>query len=252
MPIFALPAIIGGIAAAGGSVAGSLISKSGANKAATTQANAETQAAQLQKQAADESLAFQKQQYSDQTKRMQPWLDTGNAALGKINALQPFQAPTTVDEQNDPGYQFRLAEGQKALEHSAAARGNVLGGAAMKAATRYGQDYSSNEYGNVYARRMGEYQQNYNQLAGQAGIGQTAGQGLGTLGANLGSNVGNTLMNSATNQGGYLGNAAAARASGYVNSGNTWGNLISSGGQAFSDYLASRNKPQNPATLWAP
>ncbi len=238
----------------GAAIAGSVIAGSGAKKAATTQADAEIQTAQLQKQTADQALAFQKQQYADQVQREQPWLDTGNAALGKINALQPFQAPTTVDEQNDPGYQFRLAEGQKALERSAAARGTPLGGGALKAAARYGQDYSSNEYGNVYARRMGEYQQNYNQLAGQAGLGQTATNNLGTLGNSLSGQASNTLMNSANQQGLAMNNAAAARASGYVTNANTTGNLVSTagaaGGQGLADWLAARRQPQQGLDLF--
>lgn len=240
----ATSAIIAGVGAAG-AIGGSAISAVAGSKAAGKQADAATDAAQLQKQSADESLAFQKQQYADSVARSQPWVDTGTAALGKINALQPFAAPTTVDEQNDPGYQFRLAEGQKALERSAAARGNVLGGGAMKAAERYGQDYSSNEYGNVYNRRMAEYNNNLSQLNTEAGLGQTTATGLNAQGANLGTNVGNTLTNSANAQGNSIQNAAAARASGLVNTGNTVGAGISSAGQSIADYLRTRSSGYN-------
>src|SRR5262245_4034208 len=72
-----------------------------------------------------------------------------------------FEAPTDVTEQNDPGYAFRRAEGQKALERGAAAQGVLLTGGTEKALSRYNQDYASNEYQRVYDRAMGEYQTAY-------------------------------------------------------------------------------------------
>ena len=50
-----------------------------------------------------------------------------------------------ADFQADPGYAFRLSEGQKALERQAAARGGLISGAALKAAQRYGQDAASQD-----------------------------------------------------------------------------------------------------------
>jgi hypothetical protein len=50
---------------------------------------------------------------------------------------QTFQAPTSVTEQNDPGYQFRLQQGQDALQNSAAARGGLLSGGTAKALSDY-------------------------------------------------------------------------------------------------------------------
>ena len=47
-----------------------------------------------------------------------------------------------------PGYEFRLNEGLGALEGTAAARGGLFSGNAMKSALQYGQDYASNEYNN--------------------------------------------------------------------------------------------------------
>lgn len=52
----------------------------------------------------------------------------------------------------DPGYQFRLDQGMKGLNNSAAARGGLLSGAALKAADQYNQDYASGEYGNAFNR----------------------------------------------------------------------------------------------------
>ena len=67
--------------------------------------------------------------------------------------------------QADPGYGFRLSEGMKALERSAAARGGLMSGGTGKALQRYGQDLASQEYGNAFQR----FQQD---RAARAGLGQ--------------------------------------------------------------------------------
>jgi hypothetical protein len=60
----------------------------------------------------------------------------------------------------DPGYQFRLAEGQRALENSGAARGVTNTGGNMKGLLDYGQQAASQEYGNVYNRNLNTYNTN--------------------------------------------------------------------------------------------
>lgn len=71
---------------------------------------------------------------------------------------QPFVPPTGAAIYEDPGYQFRLEEGAKALERSAAARGVLRTGGTLKDLLSYGQDLASQEYENVYGRRWGEHQ----------------------------------------------------------------------------------------------
>jgi hypothetical protein len=120
---------------------------------------------------------------------------------------------SSADFEKDPGYDFRLAEGQKALERSAAARGNALGGSAVKASQRFGQDYASNEFLNAYNRFQSNRATKYNQLAGLAGLGQ---QSANTL-ANAGTNSANNISGILVNQGNRLGDA---RASGYASTAN--------------------------------
>lgn len=169
-----------------------------------------------------------------------PLVNTSLGAKGSL--LQPFgeqfQAPTDVTEQNDPGYKTRLATGMKLLQNSAAAKGTLLNGGTGKDITQFGQDYASNEYGNVYNRAFNEYAQRYNQynqgksdiynrLAALSGTGQVAANQLGLLGQDASHNVGNILMNSAQQIGQNINNAGAARASGIVGSGNAWGGAVS-------------------------
>lgn len=91
--------------------------------------------------------------------------------------------------QTDPGYLFRLGEGQKVLENSAAARGGLLSGQTGKALQQYGQNFASNEFGNIYDRyrglidagygrhlddykgRVAERESKFDKLTGQSGTG---------------------------------------------------------------------------------
>lgn len=221
-----------------GAIGSSIFRGISASKAAKTQSRAAMSAAQLEYQASQNALDFQKQQWQTTQQNMAPWLQAGQGAITNLAGLlgpggelaqpwtQQFHAPTAVTEQNDPGYQFRLNEGLKALQNSAAARGGALTGATSKDLERYSQDYASNEYGNVYGRALGEYQQNYNifqqnqanrfnRLAAISGAGQVSAGQLGSFGQAAAGNVGNILLGSSAYQGNMLQQAAAARASGY-------------------------------------
>jgi hypothetical protein len=170
----------------------------------------------------------------------------GTAATGGGfgSLLQPygqtFQAPTNVTEQNDPGYQFRLNQGNQLLQNSAAAKGGLLSGGTAKALMDFGQNDASNEYSNVYNRALNNFQTNYNQynndqstlfnrLAAISGMGQTSAGQLNSNGSQAASNVGSILLGSGQQIGNDLQNAGAARGSGYVGGANAIGGGISSG-----------------------
>lgn len=84
------------------------------------------------------------------------------------------------DLTSDPGYQFRLKQGQDALNASLAAQGLSESGPALKAAQEYGQNFATNEYGNAYDRWL---QQN-KQLSG-----------VGAQGLETATSTGNVLGN---------------------------------------------------------
>jgi len=75
-------------------------------------------------------------------------------------AATPFEAPTAADMAADPSYQFRLQQGQDALERSGAARGVTNTGGTLKDILDYGQNAASQEYGNVYGRMRDTYDAN--------------------------------------------------------------------------------------------
>lgn len=81
-------------------------------------------------------------------------------------SFRSFEAPTGLTEENDPGYQARLALGQQGVERSAAARGTLLTGGTLKDINDYAQNQASQEFGNVYNRALQTYGTQYQQAAG--------------------------------------------------------------------------------------
>ena len=61
---------------------------------------------------------------------------------------------------NDPGYQFRLAEGEKAIRRAANAGSGARTGATFKALMGHGQGLASAEYDAAYQRAMQQYRTN--------------------------------------------------------------------------------------------
>jgi hypothetical protein len=75
-------------------------------------------------------------------------------------AAVPFTGPTAEDMAADPSYQFRLRQGQEALERSGAALGVTNTGGTLKDILDYGQRAASQEYGNVFGRQRDVYDLN--------------------------------------------------------------------------------------------
>ena len=122
----------------------------------------------------------------------------------------------------DPGYQWRLAQGQKGIDRSMAARGGLLSGAAVKASADYNQGAASQEYGNAYNRFQTDRSNILNPLQSLAGMGQTATGQMQQSAQNYGNNVGNNLMG-----------AGNARASGYMGMGNALSGAIGQGANLY-------------------
>jgi hypothetical protein len=221
-------------AAIGGSA---LLGAYSANRAAGEQADAATRAAEAQAGASRYAADLQQQQYRENVQRQQPFYQAGVNALPELVQASRY-TPFGMDQFTaDPGYGFRLSEGQKALDRSAAARGGLISGGALKAATRFGQDMGSQEYTNAFNRYQTERQARLGPLQSLTGMGQSTANTIGAAGQNMASNVGNYGMQGANATGeGYMG-AANARASGYMGGYNA----INSG---LSNYL-NYNSPVN-------
>lgn len=217
-----------------GSIVGAAINSKASKKAAQQQAAAAGEANALQKemfdinradqmpflkagQAGNAQLSYllglnqspytvQNEQGEDVT--VNPY-DNINSGLGGFGSLS--RSFTMNDYQADPGYAFRLSEGQKALNRAMNAKGKYFSGEAIKGLTDYNQNSASNEFMNAYNRFNTNQTNLYNRLAGISGTGQQSANQLNSLGQNYANTVGSNLMD--------IGNA---RAAGTVGSANAW------------------------------
>ena len=177
----------------------------------------------------------------------QPWMNAGTSALQQLQQLansdqsinvmndagyrpesgltNPGNFNFSTDGPNaDPSYQWRMQQGQQALEASAAAKGGYFSGQTGIDLTNYGQNAASQEYQNQFNRYqtqlsdyMGQQQFNANQYQsaynrqGQeqeaqldaykqlAQMGQNATNQYSGLTSNLGSSLANMFVNQGNN-----------------------------------------------------
>lgn len=236
-----------------GAVAGGLIAANGAKKAAKTQADSAQAASDSSLQAQRESLAFQQKQADQARADNEPWRVAGGNALSQLagrtadggDFMRNFGMS---DFQADPGYQFRLAEGMKGLTNSAAARGGLLSGAALKAASAYNQNMGSQEFGNAYSRFNTNRDAQYNKLADLAGIGQRASTSNANNSMQLGRDGAMGMMNTAQQVGNNMMGAGNARASGYMAQGNALTGALNQGVSAWKNF----NKPPTVGQQYVP
>ena len=192
--------------------------------------SASRQAGDMQAAAASRAADLQYQQFRDQAALLEPFRQAGVRALPQLESqrnMMPGAFTGKVDLTQDPGYAFRLSEGQKALDRSAAVRSGAMSGSALKNAVRFGQDYGSQEYQNAFGRALTGYNADvareatgYNRLAALAGYGQTATGQIGAAGQNMASNVGNLMTSgAAANAAGTVGgiNALTGGLGSYLN-----------------------------------
>ena len=217
---------------AGGSIVGGLMGSKAAKSAARTQAASADYAAQLQQEQFDKQIELQA-----------PFREAGLTAQNKLldymglspNAGGKYARDFSMaDYQADPGYAFRLSEGMKGLNATAAARGGLISGNALRAATQYGQEMGSQEYQNAYNRYQTNRSNQLNPLQSLMGAGQTATNTMGQAGQNYANQAGEAYMG-----------AGNARASGYVGSANAWSNAIGNATNVYNqNQMINRMFPQ--------
>lgn len=148
-----------------------------------------------------------------------PSLAQANPTIAPPGSGAPADAQTAQQNafanfHTDPGYQFAVDQGTKALTNSAAARGVLNSGNTAIALQNYGQGMAEQQYGNYFAR-----------LQSLAGLGQSATGSTASAGAQAAGNAGNALMA-----------GGAARASAY-------GGVAQAGNQGIQNYLMSQYLP---------
>jgi hypothetical protein len=216
----------------GGALVGGYLSGQAAQKGAQTQADAMR-----------ESAALQKQMFDIQNAQQAPYREAGYSALSDIGGMKPYLTqqfgPEQFQQGMDPGYAFRLQQGQRALQAQQNQAGGLIGGNALAAMQDYTQGQASQEYGNAFNRFQTQRGNIYNTLAGIAGLGQTS---LGQTGQLAGT--------TAQGVGGALAGAGSALGAGQIAMGNAIGGGVQGAGNAYmlSQILGQRN----PLTMQAP
>ena len=218
--------------AAAGQAIGGLSSASAAKKASNAQVAAAQQASDLQRE-----------MYYKNLEQQAPFREAGLTAQNKLLDYMGLSAGaggkyakdfSMADYQADPGYAFRLSEGMKGLNATAAARGGLISGNALRAATQYGQDMGSQEYQNAYNRYQTNRSNQLNPLQSLMGASQTATNTMGAAGQNYANQAGEAYMG-----------AGNARASGYVGSANAWNSALGSAVNTMTqNSLMNRMFPQ--------
>ena len=195
-------------------------------------------AAGAQKRAARDAAAAQEQAYARQEELQEPFRQAGltaqNRLLDYLALSEDKTAPgygkyardfSMAEYTADPGYGFRMSEGMKALERSAAARGGLLSGATLKGIQRFGQDLASQEYMTAFNRYQANRANQLNPLQSLMGAGQTSTNVLTGAAGQTGQGMANTAM-----AGGQ------ARASGYMNMANALNQGLSTGAGFAAQY----------------
>ena len=250
-------------AIAGSAIIGGMASSS----AAKEQSRAAGEATQAQRDIADQQTALQREQYLKQLELNAPFREAGltgqnmllaqlqggpyaTAQFGGVPGYNPASAMRNFgagDFQADPGYAFRLSEGLKGMNATAAARGGLLSGNALRAGQEYGQQMGSQEYQNAFNRYQAnralqaqEYGNAFNRfqtertntlapLQSLAGVGQSATQQAQQASQNYAAGAGNALGNFGNAQASNIIGAGNARASGYVGGANALSGAVGQG-----------------------
>jgi hypothetical protein len=222
-----------GMAIMGGALlGGAILSSNAARGAAQTQADAAANATAQQQNALNQQIALN-----------QPFYDVGVAANKGLSTQAPYTpAAFNYNQNTDPGTQFRLQQGLNAMNATAAARGGLISGNALKAGQDYGQAQGSQEYQNAFNRY----------LAGNAQNAQA--YGINTANQQFLANQGQSSANNTANSLGNFGNAAAsnaigagnAQAAGQVGSANAYSSAVGQGIGAYQtnslmNMLGNRN-----------
>ena len=242
---------------AGASLLGAGAGLYGSSRASKAQASAARDAANAQVQAAERAGQEQRAMFERQVELQAPFREAGLTAQNRLMTLLGLEggqagAPdfgrysrdfSMADFEADPGYAFRLSEGMKALERSAASRGRLLSGETLKGIQRYGQESASQEYGNAYNRFYAMRNAQLNPLQSITGQGQTSANTLTNAAGDLGKGLASAYMSMGNAQAAGATGAGQARASGYVGGANALTGALQSG---IPNYMMYRY--MNPST----
>ncbi|HKP26535.1 MAG TPA: hypothetical protein VJV39_21885 [Dongiaceae bacterium] len=150
----------------------------------------------MQSSAAGKAAAAAEAQWRQAREDLEPWRNTGANALTVASNIAGANGPEAAqtamgDFYTSPGYQWRLDEGMRAVDASAAARGMLRSGATLKAEQAHAQGLASGEFENYYNRLYNLSGQGLTAAQAGAGVSNNAAQGALTAGNTQASIYGN-------------------------------------------------------------
>src|SRR6185369_16647868 len=171
--------------------------------------------------------------YKRQQQTLNTFIDAGSVGLKNLVAGSgdggeyntPFNNDT-FDLYKDPSFQFRLEQGQKALEAGANASGKRFTGATMKSLSDYNQNAASQEWQNAFGRYQTDTTNRFNRQMGLAGIGQNAANKAVDAGGTYGTNLANLDVNTAKQIADLQTEIASAQANGDIAKANSINDTI--------------------------
>lgn len=232
-------------AVAVGTIGGAIISSQGAKSAAQTQADAAGRATEAQRDIFERQVELQEPFREAGLKGQNRLLEL--LGLGEDKAAPGYGKYATAEFgmdkfTADPGYAFRMSEGMKALERSAAARGGLLSGATLKGTQRFGQDLASQEYQNAFNRYQAERTGTLNPFQALAGTAQTSANTLGQQAGAFGNAMASNIIG-----------AGNAQAAGQIGSANAFSSGLGQGINFYQNQqLLNRMPTYNAASTSAP
>jgi hypothetical protein len=173
-------------------IAGSaILGAFGSNRAAKTQANAQTNAANMQ-------LGM----FNTINGQEQPFMQAGYGATGKLSdmlgisgntgtegygsLIAPFN-PTQEQLNNYPGYQFALKTGAQAVQNASTPSAGALSSQTLKSLMGFNQGMANTNYGTYFNQYQQQQKNIYDRLYGIANLGQNAASNTGAAGTSLGT-----------------------------------------------------------------
>jgi hypothetical protein len=198
--------VLGLIGVAAGGVGSAVIG----SKAASNAANAQVEASAM-------GVAEQRAAREEMRRLMEPYLASGNKALGNymdfmgLGDIGSQQSQISALE-DSPIFQSLVQQGEQGILQNASATGGLRGGNTQGALAQFRP-----------AMLNQQIQQQMDRLGGLATMGQNAAAGVGSSG-----------MQSASSIASLLGEAGAARAGSSIASGQAWGNALGNIGGILS------------------
>jgi hypothetical protein len=150
---------------------------------------------------------------------LRPYREQGQLTLKDLMARMPeLTRAYTAEDFNqgiDPGYQFRLAQGQKALENQYNRGGGLVSGNVMQGMQDYTQGQAAQEFGAAFGRNNVSQTNIFNRLKGIADMGLSATGTTGQAATAAGQTIGSAQIG-----------AANAEAAGITGQAKAYGNTL--------------------------